>query len=197
MKNTNQQINIFIAYSRTDNHFLQKIRTHLKFLERKKEIVIWYDGEIIAGSFWDNAIIDKLENADMVLLLVSADALASDYFHKKEMQKALERHAKKEALVIPVILKPCFWQDDLGDIQALPKDGKPIVKWRLKSDAYYNIARGVRESLELVKPLKANRLRREQQAYDSKIDSLEQELIATKNKKQKRSYIRAKKKLRF
>ena len=85
MTQQKEQINIFIAYSRSDIAYLQKIRKYLKTFERKKEITIWYDGEIIAGEFWDKTITKKLENADMILLLVSADSLASDYFHQKEI----------------------------------------------------------------------------------------------------------------
>ena len=46
----------------------------------------------------------------MILLLVSADFLASDFCHEVELARALERHDRNEAHVIPIILRPCDWQ---------------------------------------------------------------------------------------
>ena len=178
MTQQKEQINIFIAYSRTDIAYLQKIRKYLKTFERKKDIKIWYDGEIIAGEFWDKTITKKLENADMILLLVSADSLASDYFHQKEMQKALERHLI-EVLVVPIIVKNCLWQDELGDIQVLPKNGLPIVKWPLESDAYTDIAFGVKASIVDARDLKRKRLERINGEYSDKLLKAETELKNT------------------
>ena len=173
-----QQINIFIAYSRTDTAYLQKIKKYLKVFERRKEITIWYDGEIVAGEFWNKSITKKLESADMILLLVSADSLASDYFHQKEMLKALERHLV-EVLVVPIILKDCLWEDDLGDIQVLPKDGVPIVKWKYESEAYTNIARGVKASIIDAKKMKQNRLKKLEEEYNDELKATKKQLEDT------------------
>ncbi|MFK7908018.1 MAG: toll/interleukin-1 receptor domain-containing protein, partial [Chitinophagales bacterium] len=152
---TTEPIKIFIAYSRQDKSYLEKLRKHLKPLDRQRKIEIWYDGEITAGSHWEKAITDALYTADILLLLVSANSLASDYFYDKEMADALARHEQEEAIVIPIILSHCAWEiTELHELQALPQDGKPIVEWELESQAYTNIVKGVYESVKVCKKRK-------------------------------------------
>ena len=125
-----QPIQIFIAYSRKDMALLEQLRTHLNPFERSQRVTIWYDGKIEPGSVWAADIKAHLHGADIILLLVSADAIASDYFYDKEVTDALARHHAGQAKVIPLILRPCAWQATaLGELQALPKDGKAVTSW--------------------------------------------------------------------
>ncbi len=152
MKATQQDINVFIAYSRKDTSYLDKLRLYLKPLHRNKTIKIWYDGEIAPGTIWEEQIKTHLHQADIILLLVSAHSLASDYFYDREMSEAMERHDRNETIVVPVILSDCTWElTDLANLQALPKDGKPIVYWSDESSAYANIVRGLDKSIKVVK----------------------------------------------
>jgi formylglycine-generating enzyme required for sulfatase activity len=152
MKATQKDINVFIAYSRKDTSYLDKLRIYLKPLHRNKTIKIWYDGEIAPGTVWEDQIKIHLHKADIILLLVSANSLASDYFYDREMTEAMERHSRNETIVVPVILSDCTWElTDLANLQALPKDGKPIVHWSDESSAYANIVRGLDKSIKVVR----------------------------------------------
>ncbi len=132
-------LQIFIAYARKDTSFLDELRTHFTPLQRSGKVKIWYDGEIEPGKVWEAAIKDNLHSADIILMLISADAIASDYFYDKEMSDALARHAAGTARVVPLIVRPCAWQETpLGELQALPKDGKPVSTWPDRDDAYAN-----------------------------------------------------------
>ena len=145
-------VKIFIAYSRLDEEYLKVLRKHLKPLDRNKTIRIWYDGEIAPGSIWEQSIKDNLYAANIILLLVSANSLASDYFYEKEMADALARHEREEAIVIPIILDYCSWKiTELNKLQALPKDGKPVSEWESISKAYTNIVEGLNRSVLEVK----------------------------------------------
>jgi len=108
-------------------------------------VEFWHDRKIEAGNEWAKEIDANLESADVILLLVSADFLASDYCYCKEMDRALERHKNGLAKVIPVILRPCEWQEaPFSHIQALPQDTRPVTLWSNRDEAYTNIARGIR-----------------------------------------------------
>ena len=97
----------------------QKLETHLRVLRRGGLIAEWHDSDIKAGDDWKTEIDRHLTSADIVLLLVSADFIASDYCWGEEMTKALERHARGEAKVIPVILRHCRWASTpLAKLQA-------------------------------------------------------------------------------
>lgn len=130
---------IFIAYSRKDSPYLDELRIHLTPLERSGRVKVWYDGKIEPGQVWEQAIKENLHSADIILLLVSADAINSDYFYEKEMADALARHHAGEARVVPLIVRSCLWQaTPLRDLQALPKDGQPVTNWPDRDDAYHN-----------------------------------------------------------
>ncbi|MBI3799981.1 MAG: toll/interleukin-1 receptor domain-containing protein, partial [Deltaproteobacteria bacterium] len=107
-----------------------KMAAHLKILERNGVITSWHDRKIPAGEEWKSAIDANFQCAEVILLLVSADFIASDYCYEIEMKGALERHEKGEARVVPIIVRPCRWQTaPFGRLQALPKDGKPMTSW--------------------------------------------------------------------
>ncbi len=130
-------VEIFIAYSRADSQMLNELRQHFTPLERNKRVTVWYDGKIEPGDVWEDSIKRHLHGADIVLLLVSADSIASDYFYDKEVADALERHRAGTARVVPLILRPCVWRTTpLGELQALPQNGKPVTEWANRDAAY-------------------------------------------------------------
>lgn len=121
-------VKIFLCYAHEDEALLNKLKTYLKPLQRQKLIDTWCDRDISAGKPWEQEIKERLNAADIILLLVSPDFMASDYCSSVEMQQALERHKLGEARVIPVILRHVFWQEEpVGTLQALPTDAKPIT----------------------------------------------------------------------
>jgi hypothetical protein len=97
-------VNIFVCYAQEDEALLNKLKAHLSPLERLGLIDIWYDRDIGAGTDWERAIDQHLNAAEMILLLVSPDFMNSDYCYGVEMKKAIERHNRGEARVIPIIL---------------------------------------------------------------------------------------------
>jgi len=88
------------------------------------------DRNLIPGEEWDERIQQELQSADIILMLVSADFLATKYIKEVEIQQALNRHEKGEAKVIPIILPRCLWEKTvLSKLSALPEKDKPITKW--------------------------------------------------------------------
>jgi len=128
---------------------LSKLKTHLSPLERRGLIDPWHDRNIRAGSDWKREIDKHLDEAQMILLLVSPDFIASNYCYGVEMKRALERYEQGEADVIPVILRPVKWQDTpLGKLQALPRDAKPISDWTPQDRGLKNVADGINKIIQ-------------------------------------------------
>jgi hypothetical protein len=101
-----------------------------------------------AGEEWKGAIDRNLEEAQIVLLLISPDFLASAYCYDIETKRAVERHDRGEARVIPVILRPCDWHEaPFGKLQALPRDGKAVTSWRNRDEAWKDVAQGIRRAV--------------------------------------------------
>ncbi|BAY78855.1 TIR protein (plasmid) [Nostoc linckia NIES-25] len=142
-------VKVFFSYSHKDEALRDELATHLVMMKRQGIIEAWHDREISAGTEWANAIDDNLEVADIILLLVSANFLASDYCYDKEMTRAMERHETRQARVIPIILKPSDWNGaPFGKLEALPKKALPITKWQDQDEAFVNVVKGIRRVVE-------------------------------------------------
>ncbi|HWW77087.1 MAG TPA: COR domain-containing protein, partial [Pyrinomonadaceae bacterium] len=143
---------VFISYAHRDERLKSRLEVHLKLLQREGLIETWQDRDIEAGEEWKQKIDDNLERADIIVLLVSADFLASDYCYEKEMRRALELHQEKKARVIPVIVRDVSWRiAPLAKLQALPKDGKAVMTWANKDTAWRNVAEGIQKAAEAVR----------------------------------------------
>ena len=142
-------LKLFYCYAHEDKVLRDTLDSHLSLLKRQKLIEIWYDGKISVGTEWEQEIDKHLRSADIVLLLVSAAFLASDYCYGKEMARALERHKEGTARVVPIILRPVYWEDaPFSKLQVLPSEAKPVTRWINPDDAYEDIARSLRRSCQ-------------------------------------------------
>jgi len=144
-------VEVFFSYSHRDQDLRAQLETHLSLLKHQGIISSWHDRKIIAGTEWAREIDEHLNTAQIILLLISADFLASSYCYDIEVMRAMERHNAGEARVIPIILRHCDWNlAPFGKLQALPTDGKPVDSrnWYNKDEAFHNIAQGIRKAVE-------------------------------------------------
>jgi tetratricopeptide (TPR) repeat protein len=139
---------VFISYSHQDQSLRQKLDNHLANLKSQNIITSWYDGEITAGTNWQSQIIQHLNEAQIILLLISDGFMASDFCTSIEMTQAIARHDANQARVIPIILRPVDWQGaPFEKIQALPTGAKPVTDWPNQDSAYLDIVRGIRKAI--------------------------------------------------
>ncbi len=142
-------LKVFYSYSHKDEKLRGRLEEHLSALSRQGIISEWHDRRITAGSEWAGKINEHLKAADIILLLISSSFLASDYCYDVELKLALERHRGGESRIIPVILRPCDWAGtSFGELQALPKDGRPVTKWSNRDDAFTDVVSGIRRVVE-------------------------------------------------
>ena len=143
--------NLFFSYSHKDEELRNELETHLALLKRQGVISSWHDRRITAGSDFDQAISSELETSQIILLLVSAHFLASDYCYEKEMARAIEKDKDGSAVVIPVILHPCDWHSaPFGHLRATPTDGKPVSMFANQHEAFALVAKDVRVAAQSV-----------------------------------------------
>ena len=103
---------------------------------------------IPAGANWESEINARLEEANIILLLVSPDYFASDYAYDVEMKHALNRHSQGKALVLPVILKPVDWKGSpLSELSVLPPGATPINVWKNQDAAWLEVIKGIRAAI--------------------------------------------------
>jgi TIR domain-containing protein len=138
-------VEVFFSYSHRDEELRDELERHLSTLRRQGIIKSWHDRRIGAGREWEGEIDSHLRSAQIILFLVSANLLASDYVYDVELKLAMTRHRENEAVVIPIILRPCDWQESpLGKLQPLPTDGRPVTTWQDRDEAFLNVTKGIR-----------------------------------------------------
>ncbi len=144
-----KEIDIFLSYARKDKGLRDKLVEHLSLLKQQGYIATWYDGDIGAGTEWQQAIHEYLNKARLILLLISPAFMASEYCYCNEMIRALERHDAGEARVIPILLRPVDWHNaPFGRLQALPPNAQPLTLSRNRDKTLFDIAQGIRKAVE-------------------------------------------------
>lgn len=136
---------VFISYAHEDKDFLRSLEVHLQVLRSACIIASWHDGKIGAGEDWKANIDRELRAADIIVLLVSADFLASKSCQELELAPALRRWNAREVTVVPVLVRTCAWEvSPLARLQMLPAEAKAISTWAHQDDAWTEVTRKIR-----------------------------------------------------
>lgn len=148
-----EMVKLFFSYSHKDEDLRDELEIHLSALKRQGVISTWHDRRISPGDEFDSEIGEHIEKVNIILLLISPYFIDSDYCYDIEMKRAMERHEKGNAIVIPVILHPCDWHDmPFGKLLACPKDGKPISKFPNMHDAFLDVTKAIKKAAAKLRP---------------------------------------------
>ena len=148
---TMKPISLFYSYAHKDEHLRKQLEIHLSNLKHQGKIQAWHDREIMPGSSWADEIDENLEKADIILLLISPDFMASDYCYGKEMKRALERHYQGVAKAVPVLLRPTDFEDSrLAKLQGLPTPFDPISEWQSQDAGFLTVVKGLRKLINAI-----------------------------------------------
>jgi len=143
-------LKIFISYASEDQVFRQELEKHLHNLKRQGLISTWHDGDILAGTEWRRQITEQLNTADIILLLISADFMASDFCYSVELTRAIARHDAHEAHVIPILLRPTYWDGaPFAKLEMLPTGAKAVIEWSSHDKAFEDVVRGIKRALSV------------------------------------------------
>ena len=150
-------LNLFYSYAHEDEPLRDELQGHLGILQRRGVIDAWYDRDIPPASEWNREIDRHLRSADIVLLLVSADFIASDYIWGRELEVALERQASGDAQVIPILIRAVDIDDaPFSHLQGLPTDLRPVTSWPNRDEAWTDVAKGVRRAVKQIQAQRAS-----------------------------------------
>ncbi len=149
MNSDSSPVSLFYSYAHKDETLRDELATHLATLEKQGLILPWYDRQIKAGQEWADTLDEQLNAADIILLLITQNFMASDYCYRVEMGRALERYEAREAEVIPIVLRPGDYTGaPFMKLQGLPKNFKPVTQWANQDEAFADIAKGIRRLVE-------------------------------------------------
>ena len=141
-------VDIFLSYAQEDDMLCAELERHLSVLQRDGVARIWSERRVVAGEHRTEAVEMQLAGAGIVLLLVSADYLASDYLYKVQAMTALARSRAGDARVIPVLLHACDWTIAAFEgLAPLPGNRVPVSTWPNRHEAWTAVVRGIRETI--------------------------------------------------
>ena len=142
-------INVFYSYAQEDTALAQELDKHLAAMKRSGQIIGWHNRDIQAGAEWKQEIDEHLNTAQIILLLISADFLASEYCYSIEMMRAMERNRLGESRVIPIILRSVDIKGTpFSGLTVLPSNERPVTLWPDRDEAFVNVAQGIRKVVE-------------------------------------------------
>jgi len=139
---------VFIAYSHLDVRFRHELEKQLTLLQRKRHLDWWSEHQLAPGDEKNAWLSEAIQKADFILLLISIHFLSDDFCWSQQLEKAIERHDNGEAVVIPVFVRPCAWEDTpIERLEGVPPKGKAISNWSDKHEAWTQAARGIQKAL--------------------------------------------------
>src|SRR5579862_7324846 len=144
-----REIHLFYCYARKDKPLRDELEKHLSWLKRRYQLTNWHDREILPGEEWEQAIDRHLNTAHLILLLISPDFMASDYCYGKEMQSALERHKVGTCRVVPILLRPTYWEEaPFSNLQILPTNAKAVTRWPDQDEAFQDVVTEISRTIK-------------------------------------------------
>ncbi|KZN49403.1 leucine-rich repeat domain-containing protein [Pseudoalteromonas luteoviolacea] len=170
LKGLNKVLKVFISYCHDDIAQRQELELYLTNLVRNKQIEIWQDGLIQPGDVWHTEIVTALEEADVVIMLISQAFIASGYVHDVEVPKALKNLQDGSTKIFPVLLKDCdfadwhVWPEEIhadleneeavamSQYQFFPQDEqnrlKPINQWDYPEKAWTGLTKALKQLIK-------------------------------------------------
>ncbi len=132
---------VFIAYSRKDHTWLERLLEVLKPFVRAGDVDVWSDERITTTRLWRDEIDQALAAADAGIMLVSTAFLASDFVTDHEIPALLNRHQTDDMPISWIAVSASVYKHTpIEPFQALNDPGRPLDRLTV-----------ARRKLELVK----------------------------------------------
>ena len=139
-------VNLFYSYSHRDSRYREAMERSLAWLRRDGLLVDGSDQSILPGRNIPTAAQDKIDNAEIVVFLLSPDFLASDECMKEWRRAEQLATEHPHQFRIPIIVRDCAWKDLLAqdNLKALPQDGVPVVGFDSQDVAWQQVYEGIK-----------------------------------------------------
>lgn len=139
-----KKIVLLFDNNQDDQATCQKLTQHLFNLQKQGSIEVWHRDLSTFGEV-DNQLKAKLEEADLILPLLSASFFASESINQQDLAWALEAKSKHNTQILPILCKPCLYEDStLGQLIILPSNQKAINNWDNEDEAFQQIVEQIK-----------------------------------------------------
>jgi len=124
---TRKRILVCLSYSEKDDKEKDRLLSHLDILRQAGMVDVWSIDQILPGDDWEQELNQQLASAQIIILLITANFLASDFAHKHIFPQLRKRQSENVPIFV-VIARPCTWQiiDWLTQTEIRPKNRRAI-----------------------------------------------------------------------
>lgn len=151
-----QRVRVFISYSHADKQWLERLKVHLTPLKNEYDVDFWEDTRIRPGSRWRDEIRMAVEQANIAVLIISADFLASDFIRTNELPPLLKAAEEEGALIIPIIASPSLFHrnPDISQFQAVNSPSNPLISCSIgdQEATFVKVADTILENVASARP---------------------------------------------
>lgn len=140
---------VFFSYAQQDEYLAQQFLKYFALVQAQRDIQFGHHDTVSIGKMHASVVTTLLEQADLVLLFITPDFIASSRCYESEMPQALALQAAGKAQVIPMLVRPVVaWEHaPFGKLPVLPQDGKPITTWNKREKAWVTLIEQMQELL--------------------------------------------------
>lgn len=129
-------------------------------MENQRQISYWDITQLIPGEHIQDAPLQRIRQAQLVLLMISPDGVADDHWLRL-MELAVKRQSEGAATLMPILLRPTFMDGmAFAEMATLPGDGKAVTAFKDRSAAWNKVLKAIRAfvqaRLALPPPKKSN-----------------------------------------
>lgn len=105
----NPKLRVFLLYDPTDEAEKNALDTQLNPLKRTEFVQTWDESQILPGADREQEIAGRIAEADIILLLITANFFSEDIYNKY-LPAALQRQEANQSKVIPLLVKSVDWE---------------------------------------------------------------------------------------
>lgn len=162
---------VFVSYSHRDRRYLDRLRVHLRPLERQGIVDLWADTRLQAGSRWREEIASAIDRCKVAVLLVSADFLASAFIVDNELPPLLRAAEENGVTILPVVIGPCRFSKtpSISELQAVNDPERALASLPVaeREKVWVRVADAVEAALASRDPGEGWRFATERKALES------------------------------
>ena len=142
-------VKVFISYAEADASHGRRLKQQLADLVRQQLIDVSDRSAVLPGDSHAGVIGMRVQDADVILLLMSPDFVSSEHFDDQAVTLALMRHQAQQCRLIPVLVRPCTYRSaPFFDLAALPPAGQFVTASENEDAAWLEVAEGIRAVVE-------------------------------------------------
>ena len=114
---------------------MEPVKQHLLSVRNVGAVYVYDDSQLRPGAEWDLELKRRLDEADIVVLIVTRAFLASAYCTSVEVVRAMDRHKQGAARIVPILADHCNWRGmPFRILEIVPKDENeklcPLIDWQ-------------------------------------------------------------------